>query len=278
MVEIARAAAAGTRWRGARERLRRGREDPAALRRRDARARTCWSSASGSRARARTPRAPGASLAPLLTEDARRSRRAPAGGRRAPPLESLAAELAALPRGARAAGAHPRRGADLRRRDRDGRRARRREARMGVDRPRHVLGPRPPRRRSRRRCATRRSTSRLHAANLLAAEERPAGDLDEVVRVVEAVRASPLWKRALAAKRTLVEVPFALPVDRRRSSASPRRRDPPSSRARSISSSRRRTAGSSWTTSPTPSLRRIARPSRRFYAPQIAHYRRYWER
>ena len=52
----------------------------------------------------------------------------------------------------------------------------------------------------------------LHAANLLAAEERPPGDLADVLRVVEGVRASPLWKRALAAKRRFAEVPFALPV------------------------------------------------------------------
>ncbi len=50
------------------------------------------------------------------------------------------------------------------------------------------------------------------AANVLAEEERPAGDLEEVVRVVEAVRASPLWARARQAKQRLVEVPFALRV------------------------------------------------------------------
>ena len=54
---------------------------------------------------------------------------------------------------------------------------------------------------------------RLIAANLLAEEERPAGDLDDVVRVVEGVRKSPLWRRALASKHRLAEVPFALPVD-----------------------------------------------------------------
>jgi len=54
----------------------------------------------------------------------------------------------------------------------------------------------------------------LHAANLLAAEERPPGELEEVRRTVEAVRGSDLWKRALAARRRLVEVPFALEVPR----------------------------------------------------------------
>ena len=51
------------------------------------------------------------------------------------------------------------------------------------------------------------------AANVLAEEERPAEDVAEVLRVVEGVRASPLWARARAAKRRLVEVPFALRVD-----------------------------------------------------------------
>ena len=53
---------------------------------------------------------------------------------------------------------------------------------------------------------------RAYAANVLSEEERPAEDLDEVVRLVEAVRSSPLWKRALAAKSRFVEVPFALTV------------------------------------------------------------------
>ena len=52
----------------------------------------------------------------------------------------------------------------------------------------------------------------LVAANALAEEERPPGELPEVLRIVEAVRASPLWVRARAARRRLVEVPFALRV------------------------------------------------------------------
>jgi ATP-dependent helicase/nuclease subunit A len=50
------------------------------------------------------------------------------------------------------------------------------------------------------------------AENALAEEERPAADLPEVLRVVEAVRSSELWARARRAKRCLVEVPFALRV------------------------------------------------------------------
>ncbi|HYK43346.1 MAG TPA: 3'-5' exonuclease, partial [Thermoanaerobaculia bacterium] len=51
---------------------------------------------------------------------------------------------------------------------------------------------------------------RAFAANVLAEEDRPPGDLDEAVATVEGVRRSALWKRALAAKQCLVEVPFAL--------------------------------------------------------------------
>jgi ATP-dependent helicase/nuclease subunit A len=55
---------------------------------------------------------------------------------------------------------------------------------------------------------------RAIASNLLAQEERPAGELDEVVRLAADVSKSPLWTRARAAKRTLVEVPFAIDVPR----------------------------------------------------------------
>ena len=50
------------------------------------------------------------------------------------------------------------------------------------------------------------------ATNAMAEEERPAAELPELLRVVEAVRSSELWARARRAKQHLVEVPFALPV------------------------------------------------------------------
>ncbi|MFY9550382.1 MAG: 3'-5' exonuclease, partial [Thermoanaerobaculia bacterium] len=53
----------------------------------------------------------------------------------------------------------------------------------------------------------------LHVTNLLAEEERLPGELADVLRVVESVRASDLWERACRAKRRLVEVPFALPAE-----------------------------------------------------------------
>jgi ATP-dependent helicase/nuclease subunit A len=51
---------------------------------------------------------------------------------------------------------------------------------------------------------------RALAVNVLAEEDRPPEDLEEALAAVEGVRKSPLWKRALAAKRCLVEVPFVL--------------------------------------------------------------------
>ena len=53
---------------------------------------------------------------------------------------------------------------------------------------------------------------RAFAENVFAEEDRLPEDLDEAIRLAEAVRESPLWRRALAAKRRLVEVPFALTV------------------------------------------------------------------
>ncbi|HEY6052020.1 MAG TPA: 3'-5' exonuclease, partial [Thermoanaerobaculia bacterium] len=53
---------------------------------------------------------------------------------------------------------------------------------------------------------------RLYAANVLAEEERPPEDLEEALETVEGVRRSALWKRALASRQCLVEVPFALSV------------------------------------------------------------------
>ena len=53
---------------------------------------------------------------------------------------------------------------------------------------------------------------RALARNVLAEEERPPEDLEEALATVEGVRRSALWKRALASKKCLVEVPFSLTV------------------------------------------------------------------
>ena len=53
---------------------------------------------------------------------------------------------------------------------------------------------------------------RLYAENLLKDEERDVVELAEVMRVVEAVQSSPLWKRVKSADERYVEIPFALKV------------------------------------------------------------------
>ncbi len=50
------------------------------------------------------------------------------------------------------------------------------------------------------------------AQNLLREEELGSAFLDEVLRVADSVTTSPLWARALAAKRRFVEAPFAMMV------------------------------------------------------------------
>lgn len=114
------------------------------------------------------------------------------------------------------------------------------------------------------------------AANLLAEEDRPAGDVPEVVRVVEGVRASELWKRALAAPRRLVEVPFALEVPRAELGFS--EGPDPVLLQGAIDLVFEEEEG--WALvdykSDTVAGNRDALVA--FYSPQIAIYRRYWER
>jgi ATP-dependent helicase/nuclease subunit A len=53
---------------------------------------------------------------------------------------------------------------------------------------------------------------RLYAENLLKDEERDVAQLSEVLRVVDSVQSSTLWRRARAARERYVEIPFALEV------------------------------------------------------------------
>ncbi len=118
---------------------------------------------------------------------------------------------------------------------------------------------------------------RLIAANLLAQEERPAGDLDDVLRIVEGVRQSPLWKRALASKTRLAEVPFALPV----AAAELKRPSVPAGTTLQGAIDLVFEEDDGWvlvdykSDTVTPDNRAALEA---FYAPQIDHYRRYWER
>ena len=118
---------------------------------------------------------------------------------------------------------------------------------------------------------------RLHAANLLAAEERAPGEVDEVVRAVESARVSPLWARAMAARRRLVEVPFALPVARAEAGL----RDGPEAIVLQgvIDLVFEEEDGWILVDYKSDTVTEANRPALvEFYAPQIALYRRYWEK
>ena len=54
---------------------------------------------------------------------------------------------------------------------------------------------------------------RFYAGNLLKDEERDAADLEDVMRVVDAVQSSALWRRVQKADERYVEIPFALMAD-----------------------------------------------------------------
>jgi ATP-dependent helicase/nuclease subunit A len=117
---------------------------------------------------------------------------------------------------------------------------------------------------------------RVYAANLLAEEERSVGDIEEIVRTVEAVRASDLWMRASAAPRRLVEVPFALMVRREELGLA----DGPAETLLQGAIDLVFEESGTWTLVDYKSdtvgenLDGIVA----FYTPQIAIYRRYWER
>ncbi|HKD18164.1 MAG TPA: UvrD-helicase domain-containing protein [Thermoanaerobaculia bacterium] len=118
--------------------------------------------------------------------------------------------------------------------------------------------------------------ARVCAANLLVQEERPASDLDDVLRVVEGVLASSLWARARAARRRLVEVPFALTVSREDLGLT----DGPDETLLTGAIDLLFEEDAGWTLvdykSDTVGENREQLVA--FYAPQIALYRRYWER
>ncbi len=116
---------------------------------------------------------------------------------------------------------------------------------------------------------------RSYAVNVLAEEEREPEDLEEALGTIEAVRSSPLWKRALAARRRLVEVPFALMVPT--SDLGGPDGPPETLLTGALDLVFEEEEG--WTIvdyksdTITDNLQEIIA----FYRPQIAHYRRYWE-
>jgi ATP-dependent helicase/nuclease subunit A len=117
---------------------------------------------------------------------------------------------------------------------------------------------------------------RAYTANVLSEEGRDREDIDEVVRTVETVIASPLWKRALASKNRLVEVPFALMVP----SADLGIAGGPPETLLTGALDLVFEEDDGWTIVDYKSdtiagnLDEIVA----FYRPQIAHYRRYWKR
>ena len=117
---------------------------------------------------------------------------------------------------------------------------------------------------------------RAYAANLLAEEERTPDDLDEAVRLAQAVARSPLWKRALAAPRRFVEVPFALMVPAADLGAD----SGPGETLLQGAIDLVFEENGGWVVVDYKSdavgsnLSELAN----FYRPQVAHYRRYWEK
>jgi ATP-dependent helicase/nuclease subunit A len=117
---------------------------------------------------------------------------------------------------------------------------------------------------------------RLYARNVLADEERAAFEVDEAVRLVEAVRASPLWRRALAAQRRLAEVPFALTAK----SADIGIRTGPAETVLQGAIDLAFEEDSGWVLVDYKSdtVAENLEELTAFYTPQIELYRRYWER
>ncbi|MEP6769359.1 MAG: UvrD-helicase domain-containing protein [Acidobacteriota bacterium] len=115
---------------------------------------------------------------------------------------------------------------------------------------------------------------RSYAVNVLAEEERPPEDLEEALAAVEGVRRSPLWSRALASRRCLVEVPFALSVP----SSDVGVTDGPAETLLTGAIDLVFEEEEGWVLidykSDTVAGNRDALV--RFYEPQIAHYRRRW--
>jgi ATP-dependent helicase/nuclease subunit A len=116
---------------------------------------------------------------------------------------------------------------------------------------------------------------RAYAANVLTEEERPPQDLEEAVRLVEGVRASPLWNRALAARRRYVEVPFAVTVP----SAS--LGDAPGPQQMLLTGALdlvfEEEDGWRIVDYKSDTIAGNLDALVAFYKPQIAHYRRYWQ-
>lgn len=119
---------------------------------------------------------------------------------------------------------------------------------------------------------------RAYAANLLTEEERAPAEVEDVARMAETVRDSELWRRAVAARRRLVEVPFALEVAREEKlglGESP----PRTILQGTIDLVFEEEDGWTLVDYKSDTVTPENRPDLvRFYSPQIELYRRYWKR
>jgi ATP-dependent helicase/nuclease subunit A len=117
---------------------------------------------------------------------------------------------------------------------------------------------------------------RAYAGNLYTEEERPRDDLDEALALVEAVRLSALWRRALASSRRLVEVPFALPVAPEEVGLP--ERSPPTILQGAIDLVFEEDGGWVLVDYKSDAVAGKLAALTAFYAPQVERYRRFWRR
>ncbi|HYR46936.1 MAG TPA: PD-(D/E)XK nuclease family protein, partial [Thermoanaerobaculia bacterium] len=116
---------------------------------------------------------------------------------------------------------------------------------------------------------------RAYAANVLAEEDRPPEDLEEAVRLVESVRASALWKRAMSARRRFVEVTFALNVPS--ADVGVLEGPPETLLTGAIDLAFEEDEGWFVVDYKSDTVAGGLEDLVAFYSPQVAHYRRYWE-
>lgn len=114
----------------------------------------------------------------------------------------------------------------------------------------------------------------LYASNLLKDEERDAAELGDVLETIAAVRGSGLWQRILDADQRLVEVPFAVSVNAREAGVD---FDGETLLHGTIDLAFRE--GGRWWIIDYKSDRTSGRMQMLvdYYAPQVAHYVRFWQ-
>ena len=118
--------------------------------------------------------------------------------------------------------------------------------------------------------------ARSYAKNLFVEEERSALDVEDVIRLAETVTRSPLWQRARASARRFVEVPFGLMVPTAELAT-----DGPHAETLlqgAIDLVFEENGGWVVVDYKSDTVSGNLAELSDFYRPQIAHYRRYWEK